>query len=153
SASLFFMYKLTHALFANRRIALASVVLLAVNPAHIWLSSVPLTEIMQTAFILGFLWANVEFILGRRIYYFYLGVAMLSLDNTVRFEGWIFSAFFTIQALFFAWERHIRLRDLITALAAVWAFPLAWVAGNYVKTGDPLFFMTANRAFDTKWYG
>ena len=67
SASLFFMYKLTYALFTDSRIALISVALLAVNPAHIWLSSVPLTEIMQTTFILGFLWANVEFILGKQL--------------------------------------------------------------------------------------
>ncbi len=153
SASLFFMYRLTYALFANSRIALISAALLAVNPAHIWLSSVPLTEMIQTTFILGFLWANVEFILGKQLYYFYLSVAMLSLDNTVRFEGWIFSVFFVIQLLFFTWKQHIRLRNSIIALVALSAFPLAWVIGNYLKTGDPFFFMTANRAFDTKWYG
>ena len=153
SASLFFMYKLTYALFTNSRIALVSVILLAVNPAHIWLSSVPLTEIIQTTFILGFLWANVEFILGKQLYYFYLSVAMLSLDNTVRFEGWIFSVFLMAQMLFFTWKQYIRLHSLIIALVALWIFPFAWITGNYLKTGDPLFFMTANRDFDTKWYG
>jgi hypothetical protein len=153
SASLFFIYKLTYALFANSRIALISVVLLAVNPAHIWLSSVPLTEIMQAAFILGFLWANVEYILGKPIYYFYLSVALLSLDNTVRFEGWIFSVLFMIQMFFLLWRKHIRLHNLTIALVLLWIFPFAWITGNYLKTGDPLFFMTVNRAFDTKWYG
>jgi hypothetical protein len=153
SASLFIMYKLTYALFADSRIALISVALLAVNPAHTWLSSVPLTEVMQTTFILGFLWANVEFILSKQLYYFYLSVALLSLDNTVRFEGWIFSVFLTIQMFFFSWKQSIRLHNLTIGLIALWIFPLAWIAGNYLKTGDPFYFMTANRAFDTKWYG
>jgi hypothetical protein len=156
-ASLVCMYNLTYALFNDRRIGFMSAVLLAVNPAHIWLSSAPLTEIMQSAFIIGFLWANVQLILRKQIHYLYISAALLSIDNTVRFEGWIFSCFFTAQLLFFStqasWRNQVRFYNIGIAVAILWIFPIAWIAGNYIRTGDPLFFMTVNRDFDKKWYG
>ena len=72
---------------------------------------------MQTTFILGFLWANVEFILGKQLYYLYLSVAMLSLDNTVRFEGWIFSVFLSPSYFSF---RGNNIYDCTALLAHLW---------------------------------
>lgn len=152
-ASIVVMFALALALFKNRRIALISTALLALNPAHIWLSSVPLTEIMQATALLAFALCCTRWLEREKVRDLYASAALLCVATTIRFEAWLVGVLFSGLLLVFALRcSHWRAHCLI-GLGLVWLFPLAWVVSNYTVTGDPLYFLTSNRAFDSRWYG
>ncbi len=161
SLSMLAMYGLTQALTGSRRAAFISALLLAVNPAHIWLSSIPLSEIMHVTLLLTFFWAGVVLIEAERGDAFrFVTAALLGIGNTIRFEAWLVSTVFSLYLLGSA-ALPIRrgrldraqIMSTMIALFLIWAFPLAWIIGNYLETGDPLYFLTINRAYDRTWYG
>ena len=155
AASIALMFVLARQLFKSNWIALISVALLAVNPAHIWLSSVPLTEIMQAAFLLAFAALHARWIETARPRHLLLCAACLGIATTIRFEAWLFGLVFSALLAWNVWRMPTR-RNMpvaVLALALVWIFPTTWVVGNAAITGDPLFFIESKKQFDFKWYG
>ncbi|KPK74380.1 MAG: hypothetical protein AMJ79_14305 [Phycisphaerae bacterium SM23_30] len=158
--SIIFMYLLTSALFEKRRTGIISAILLSVNPAHLWLSSTALTEMPQTMLILGFMWFFTLYLKTNKKHFLYGGAVILALANGFRFESWIISLLFSITLLgkgikqFLQKDTNIRLL-FNQGMAAIipWVFPLAWLIGNYMETGNPLYFLETIRAYKKTWYG
>lgn len=142
--SIIIMYLFTILLFDNKTIGFISAFLLAVNPAHIWLSSTPLTEIVHTLLIISSMLLFLYYIKNSKIQYLYLSSIVLAFANGFRYEAWMISLVYSLTLLGFGW---IKLRDehletkfvhLLIAACLPWVFPIAWLAGNYFVTGDPL---------------
>lgn len=158
--SILLMYWLTLRLFGNRLVGLISAALLSLNPAHIWLSSVPLTEIITTAFILAALWAFVAYLQQAQPRHLLYAASALLLANGFRFEPWLFSILFSLTLLgmtaFRLVRRKITLRGswLPTCAALIpWLVPLAWVLGNYIATHNLFFIFEVVTTYNLKWYG
>jgi hypothetical protein len=147
-------------LFEDRKIGLLSSVLLAVNPAHVWLSSTPLTAMAQTMLVLGFMWSFTLYLKSDKRSNLCLSAALLALANGFRFESWIISLIFSLTVVIKEGVRFRRedislaeARDLLLAAFIPWIFPLVWIAGNYLETGDPFFFLGSVRSYKATWYG
>lgn len=156
--SLVLIYHLAHQLFQRKLIALLSVSLLLINPGFIWLALTPLTELQYTTLILGSLVGLCSYVQTGRSGPLYLGTACLALASTLRFEAWVLIALLggalAGAALLRARARQppLVLAQLI-ALMVLAVFPLSWMLGNYVITGDALYFLEVNRNFDRTFYG
>jgi len=158
-ASILLMYRLTSDLFENRGAGLVGAALLAANPAHLWLSSTPLTEMFQTALVLAALAAFVPYLKSGRARTAYLSAGLLALGNGFRFESWMVSIVFSLYLIGEA-TSHLR-RDAgwarvwhgVVAASLPWLFPLAWIAGSHAATGDPLDFLRYVQAYKLTWYG
>ncbi|NNJ09829.1 hypothetical protein EKD04_005775 [Chloroflexales bacterium ZM16-3] len=158
--SIMLIYMLASSTFASRAVGLVAAFLLAINPAHIWLSDVPLTELPTAALVFAGVWATGRYLKRPQPRDLILASGALALANGFRFESWIISALFSLtllgQVLAELARRELRrgaALGIATAAAAPWIFPLAWVVGNYVQLGDPLYFMGAIRAYKLQWYG
>jgi hypothetical protein len=158
ACSLVLMFLLTQALFQRPLISAIATLLLAVNPAHVWLSSTPLTEILHLTAVLAFLYLLVRAWNGSFRQQL-ITALVIAVATSIRFESWIFAALISMVwisvASYRAWQQRslARLGQIFALLLIIWLFPVVWVLGNYLVTGDPLFFVTSNRSFDTYWYG
>jgi hypothetical protein len=160
--SIVLVYGLTLRLAGRRSVALVAALLVAVNPVHLWLGATPLTEMPATVLLAAALLATVvAFADGTpRVGWLLVGAAFLALANGFRFEAWmvslVFSGWLTVVAL-------RRLRDdrssagprlaILVAAALPWLLPMAWIAGNHVQQGDPLFFLHSISDYKLAWYG
>lgn len=157
-ASLVWVALLTAHLFQRRRAGLLAAVLLALNPAHVWLSSVPLTEIIFFSLLSGAALAVVVWAHTGRPRWLVLGVGLLALASGVRVEGWLFTVTLGAALVVTAIVRFSRgdrraawLR--LAAAAALAIVPLIWLASNWAVTRDPFYFLNVTRGFDQQWYG
>lgn len=158
--SIVLTYGLTGRLFQNRTTALVASALLALNPAHVWLSSTALTEIPYFVCILG-VTLGVLYFLETSNYRALLAASLLLLAaNGSRFEGWMFSIvyslFLTTYWLYQAYKAGgMRLRLLpILALAALpWAFPIYWTVSDYLVYHTWLSFMDVVTSWKSTYYG
>lgn len=160
AVSIVLMYLLASSLFDNRIIGLIGAFLLSVNPAHIWLSGVPLTEIATTVFLLAALWAFNLYLKNSKQHYLFIAACALALANGFRFEPWIFSVLFSLvlvgQVAIAIAGRKIELREAFRQVGAAlipWLLPLAWVIGNYIETQNLFFNFDAVRTYNLRWYG
>jgi len=160
--SLGLMYLLSLHLFQSKLTALTSTVLLALNPAHTWLALTPLTELLNFALLITCSLWLVRYEDEHKKGFLLLGLFPLMIATATRFESWGFGAtlviYFVLKAVYSLLKggEYIRNADWLAvgaAGAAVSIFPLAWILGNYLETGNGLYFLTINRAFDMKWYG
>ncbi len=158
--SILLMYLLTSQLFGSRRVGLISAFLLAVNPVHVWLSSTPLTEIPHATFALAGLLGLVLYLKYGKQRYIYLGAFALALASGFRFEAWILSIFFDLALIWSGIQLYKqgaldskRLFNLAVGSMIPWLFPVAWMAGNYLETGNPLYFMEYIKTYKLTWYG
>ena len=160
AASIVLVYFLASLLFKDRRIGLIAAVLLAVSPAHIWLSSVPLTAIPYFALLSLAMVAFALYSNTRSLWYAYLAAVALGIANGFRFEAWVITGLFS---LFMLWESVAELwrerkptrHALCLAMPALipWAFPLAWILVSVVQTGDPLSSLASVRSYKAAAYG
>ena len=152
--SILLMYKLARSLFESYRIGLVSAILLAVNPAHAWLSSTPLTEIVHTTAAVASMMSFVLYVRRRAQRYLFASAFILAIGNGFRFESWMMSIVFSFW-LFGEAVLHIRHKtrdiggalNLMVAALIPWVFPMVWVTQNYMTTGDPLHFFTAIKSY------
>lgn len=159
--SIVLMGQLARTLFSDERIGLISALLLAVNPAHLWLSSAPLAEIPTFTLILGCLVGLGVFLKSRRAPALLASALCLALANGFRFEGWMFSIpfslFLALRAARLVWvqshsaDRKTGYRQeaailLITA-ALPWIIPILWMAASWQMNGNPLAFIEEIRAY------
>jgi hypothetical protein len=148
-------------LFHDHRVALLAVFLMGINPLHIWLSSVPLSEIgFITFYIFSAAALACYFNQGSQPALF-LSAAMLLLGNGFRFESWMVSIVFS---LLLAWQaaldvyrtRRFDIQKILpVGICALipWLLPLGWLVGNYAQYGDPLYFLTFTETYKSTKYG
>ena len=158
--SIFIMYLLTKQLFNDSRVALVSATLFSLNPAFIWLSSTPLTEMPYSLLILAFLWLFVTYLGNQKRVYLFFSAFALVLVNGFRFEAWlitgIFSAFLMgSQMMQLLSKKSLRTNEIILGVTAIipWIFPCTWIIGNYLETGDPFFMLSAIKTYKLTFYG
>jgi 4-amino-4-deoxy-L-arabinose transferase-like glycosyltransferase len=159
-ASIFISYRLAADLFENRAVGLISALLLSVNPAHLWLSSTPLTELLNATLLSAAVWAGVRYLKNGQRGALWAAAVSLAAANGFRFEAWLISALFTLALLLQA-AGLLRQKKLSGRMALAlagagalpWLFPLAWVIGNYLATHDPLYFLNAIKDYKLQWYG
>ena len=154
------MYLLTRGIFGQRRVAWISLLLLSVSPAHIWLSSTPLTEIYHTSLVLGCMTAFVYAINQRRQRYLYLSAALLALATGFRFEAWMVAVVYSLLLggllIGQRWRLMVPIFSpwaLVGAAVMPWIFPCAWLIGGFLTTGQPLAFLSAIQDYKRTWYG
>ncbi|MFN8535451.1 MAG: glycosyltransferase family 39 protein [Dehalococcoidia bacterium] len=141
---------------AGRRAGLFAAALLAADPGHLWVSATPLAENLHLALILVALLGVVRLLRDERTGWLALTGIALTLASTVRFEAWLFSGLFGLFVVL--WLVHRRPPGAVAALAlmtagAPWLFPIAFIAGNALLLGDPLFWPNAFRAYNLRAYG
>jgi hypothetical protein len=158
--SILLTYLLTSRLMECRRIGLISAFLLAVNPVHIWLSSTPLTAMPYATCALAAVLSLVLYLKQNGQRYIYLGACMLALANGYRYEAWVLSAVFSLSlvgnGILLYKRKALDFRqslNLILGAIIPWLFPIAWMVGNYVETGNPLFFLESVKSYKLTWYG
>nr|MBC8446001.1 glycosyltransferase family 39 protein [Chloroflexota bacterium] len=158
--SIVLMYQLTSSLFESRETGLVSAVLLAVNPIHTWLSSTPLTGMPQTTLVLASTLGFTLYLKSKRQRYVYISAFMLALANGFRYESWMVSIVFSLyligEGILHFWRKDSDIRQLLTLMVAAsipWVFPLGWIIGNYMETGNPLYFLASVKSYKLTWYG
>jgi len=158
SASLIIVGFLTARLFGRRITGVLAAALLGVNPAHLWLSQVPLTEIFFFALLAGAALAVVTWAHAGRNLWLAGATLLLTLASGVRVEGWLFAATLG-AALVVTVVPSLRRGDWrgawprLAAAVALAVVPLTWLASNWAVTHDPLYFINVTRGFDQQWYG
>jgi hypothetical protein len=159
-ASIVLMYYFAGRLFNSKEIGLISAIVLAVNPAHIWLSSVPLDGIIFTTIILSVLLTFILYIRSKKLYQLYLSSGLLLIANGFRYEAWMVSIPFSLYLII--WSIHeynrntVQLKQTLTIIGAAllpWIIPATWIINSYLITGDILSFISSVSAYKSKWYG
>ena len=158
--SIVLMYQLASRLFESRKIGLVSAILLAVNPVHAWLSSTPLAEMPQMTLILASMLNFVLYLKSKRRRCIYVSAFMLALAGGFRYESWMFSIVFSLyligEGILQFWRKDADIKQSLTLIAMAfipWMFPVAWIIGNYMEMGDPLYFITGKKLYKLTWYG
>lgn len=153
--SLILMFRLGNLLDDTCHVGLLSAFLLALNPVHLWLSAVPLTEIAVFTGLITFVVAYLCYMHAETPRYLWLSVAALAISNGIRYEAWLWSLLFSgslvLQCIRTATKRHRS--ELAFAAIVPWIIPLCWVIGNAWQTGDPFYFYTFTTAYERTWYG
>jgi hypothetical protein len=158
--SIVLMYFLASSLFESQAAGLISAFLLSVNPAHIWLSATPLTEMPNATLVLAATWSFGVYLKNSKRVWLFIAAGALALANGFRFESWLISALFTLIVLSKGFLWVIRRKNqpgetlfLVIAACIPWVFPLGWMIGNYIETQNPFYFTEAIRAYKLQWYG
>ena len=149
AASLALMYFLARSLFDSPRAGLISALLLAVNPAHVWLSSTGLSEILYSALLLAFLLCFTLHLQRNDPLSLVLASLFLALANATRYEGWAVSGVFSAFLVAGSARRTIRIRSFsaraageLAAAGLPWIFPAAWLIFNHHLTGKSVSFIS-----------
>ncbi|MBI3209004.1 MAG: glycosyltransferase family 39 protein [Candidatus Solibacter usitatus] len=133
-----FLYAAVRRLFTSQWAALAAVLLLAANPNMLYLQSIPMTEPVFLAALMGLLYAMVWFRQRHGIWPVLLGAVFSLTASFTRYEGWFLLPF---AALYFAvtgGKQRWWMGMLFGALASL--APLAWLAHNWWYYGNVLEF-------------
>jgi hypothetical protein len=159
-ASIVLMYLLASSLFDSRKAGLVSAFLLSVNPAHIWLSGAPLTEIPNAMLVLAAIYAFSLYLKSSKRSFLYTAACILAVANGFRFESWLISLMFSLTLLGLGLlgiiQKKIHAREMLNLIVAAfipWLFPLGWVVGNYLETQNPFYFSDVVRDYNLLWYG
>jgi len=155
--SIVLMYQIGRQTLQDYRVALLGAGLLALNPLHIWLTAVPLTEISVFTALLAFLVGFLRYLHQRRSRDLWMSVAALLIANALRYEAWMWSLLFSCAVVV-----HLLRSDqvgrqqwveLLFAGLIPWIVPVLWIVGNAWQTGDPFYFYTFTRTYERTWYG
>jgi len=133
-----FLFLAARRIFQCTSAAVAAVSLFALNPNVLYLQSIPMTESLFWACLLGLLYFTVRFrdtqgwgaVMGA-------GVAACAATLT-RYEGWFLLPFLAIYLAIAARRHRIGVAMLFTVLAGLG--PLFWLGHNWWLTMDPLAF-------------
>lgn len=148
--SMLLIFRLTRELF-DKKSALIAVLLSAFWCNHVWLSWAPLSEMTFFCAIIGSAYLLTLWRSSLKITHLIGSSLCLLVANGIRYEGWYFSVVLSI----YLGSEFIRLYRAnlekesfrLLAFAAIpWIFPIFWLMGNYLHSGDPLYFNTMNRA-------
>ncbi|MGH9631707.1 MAG: hypothetical protein ACRD7E_25655 [Bryobacteraceae bacterium] len=126
--------------FASFAAAICTVLLFALNPNLLYLQSVPMTESVFFAALLGLLFCTVRFqatvrFQGEDSMWTVFGAALFSnAASMTRYEGWSLIPFVALYFLITAREKKLRVALTFSALAALG--PLYWLAHNWWYYGN-----------------
>lgn len=158
--SIVLMYAFARRLFESPTIGVISAILLAVNPLHIWLSSTPLSELPYATAILACFLSFTLYLRRKKYIYLFTSAFLLLLANGFRYESWLISGVFSLylvgEGIRRSWRGKARAVHLFASLTAAllpWILPLAWIIGNYNRTGNAFYFMAFNRDLDLRAFG
>lgn len=153
-------YLITKVLFRNRLAAVVAAAALSLNPAHLWLSSTPLTEQLTHSIVMLALLCLILYLQKYKSVWAALSGLLFAIGNGFRFESWVFTALFSVILVLFTFKRVLKkeqtTRASIIPLAAAclpWAFPIMWLLGNHIFTGDAFFFLNFVRDYKQTHYG
>ncbi len=150
--SILLMALLARELTGSRRLALLSAFLLAVNPAHLWLSAAPLSEMPYFTLLMGCLLGLARYLRGGRALPLLTSAACLALANGFRFEGWVIAL---LYSLFLLWRLARPASGapssgpalLLGAALLPWTIPALWAGAAWLQSGSPLAFLETIRLY------
>jgi len=158
--SIVLMYFFASRVFKNSKVGLIGALLLAVNPTHIWLSSVPLTEIIHTTLILAVMLLFIKYLRTGRLVSLILSALLLSVANGFRFEAWMFTVVYSLYLGYLSISELVskksNLKQAVLILGAAvlpWIFPIVWICSDFLHTRQMLHFMFYVKSYKLKWYG
>jgi hypothetical protein len=130
---------LSYELFSEKMVVVVTAYLCAVFPQRAILSVVPLSEIM---FLFAVVTACVFFVRWEKYQTsanVLLSAFFFSVSASMRYEGWIFSGVLFVLALLNSRKNFLTTISIIIVLLA---FPLYWMYENFIRTGNPIFFIS-----------
>jgi hypothetical protein len=135
---LLFFYLAVRRALGSRAAAATAMLVLALNPNLLYLSSAPMTEPVFFAALAGLLYATVAF--GQTQSWWALGgAAVAALAGTLtRYEGWFLLPFVTLYVLAAGRGKRVAAATVFAAVAALG--PLYWLAHNWWEYGNVLEF-------------
>jgi hypothetical protein len=133
-----FLYLAARRIFDCQWAAMTAVLLFALNPNVLYLQSIPMTESVFWACLMGLLYFTVRFrdtqgwgaVIGA-------GIAACAATLT-RYEGWFLLPFVALYFAIAARNHRIGVAMLFAFVAALG--PLFWLGHNWWLSGDPLAF-------------
>lgn len=160
AVSVLMMAELAAHLSGSRRVGFIAALLLGLTPGHLWLSSVPLTEIVHFTLVLVFLLAFLRYLKGGDYQLLFLSALVLALANGFRYEAWLVSLPFSaglvgVEGLRFLQGRSNRQRLFVSLLAGAlpWLFPLAWIWAGSLEAGQFFGVLADIKTYKQVWYG
>lgn len=136
-------YFLSMEILNNKIYANISTFLLATNHVHIWLSSVPLSEIYIDLFIFIALAATFRWIKDRNLIYVLISSIAMFIANGIRYESWIISIILCIYQQYII-LKSIRYHVKSVIYSTINLFPLViiiiWLLLNKFYVGDYYYF-------------
>ena len=158
--SIVIMFLLTKEVTHNLHLGLIAAILLAINPAHIWLSSTPLPAVIHFTLVLAALYCLIRYLTDGIRSCLYAGGMLFFFANGVRFEAWIMALVFSLTlaiSLGYHYKSHTISRtqmvDLTIGFILPWVLPFIWIVHSYISTGEPLASIAAIRTYKMRWYG
>jgi hypothetical protein len=142
--SLGMLYLLTRKLF-NRWVALLSILIVGLLPAHVYLSLTPMADIISLAFIISFLYFFFVWLDNGADRQLLIAAVLLSLATSIRFENWFIAAIFALYLglcwLTKLWQTRSLHPRWLLAIGLTWLPPFLWILRNYIFWGDPFHFI------------
>lgn len=155
--SIIFMYLFSLSIFNDRWVAIVSTVLMGLNPIHVQLSSVPLTEMLYGALVVGGAWFFSRYLSSRKVTHLISAAILLAIANGFRFEAWLFSI---VIIIFLTWELFSKLRPnvnlgtgltLIGSASLIIVFPIVWMITSYYQSGSFFSSLDFVRVYKATW--
>lgn len=134
----FCLYWTARRVYHDRRAAAVVVSCFALNPNILYLSSIPMTEMVFFAGLTLFLLSFVQFRIANQARWFFTAIGASWIMSLTRYDGWFLIPF---CALWFAIAAHRRRLLVFLAVAAAASLaPLFWIGFNWFETGNALDF-------------
>jgi hypothetical protein len=124
-------------LFRKKEITIYTLIIMLLIPQRVILSIVPLPEIIFSFFVISGSLFFLKFIRSGGTSHLIISVVLITLSNSLRYEGWIISA---CMGVYLLWKFKGQTRILfVLSLLAI--FPLFWLLFNYLKFDDIFYFL------------
>ena len=154
------IYLLGRELTGSRRVGFISAILLAVNPAHIWLSSTPLAAAPHTTLVMATILSFTLYLKRAELRYLYVAGFLLAQANGFRFESWVLSVVFSFfllgQGILFLRKEKLDFNHsikLVIGAAISWVVPATWMVGTYLVSDNPIGFLDSINIYKLTHYG
>jgi len=131
-----FLFAAAYRAFRSLPAAFAAMLVFALNPNMLYLSSAPMTEPVFAASAAALLFATLWFRDSQSIWALLLAAAASNAASLTRYEGWFLIPFASLYLLVVAKNKWVAV--LFGALASL--APLAWLAHNRFYNADALEF-------------
>ena len=128
-------------LLFDKKVAVFSCLVLILYPLHVYLSVSSLAEIPFLFFLFLSLYFFFKFKKTgdretRNVKLLVISAILLNLANMSRYEGWLFIIFLSMFLLYSEKKEYFLLFITISMV-----FPVFWMIGYYIKTGNPFYFV------------
>jgi len=124
--------------FESRAAAATALALFALNPNVLYMQSIPMTEAVFFATLMGVLVCTMWFARTQSLLAASAAAVFVNLACLSRYDGWFIAPFAGLYILLMARERRIAAAVVFGAIAAIG--PLAWLGYNFWYSGNALDF-------------